>query len=181
MRLRPAQDWARLSPILVLVLVLGAAIPALAQGDLPRGVLTVQPRPAPALSLRNLDGEPFDLAEARGRWVFVHFWASWCAPCRREMPALQRMAQSLGDAPLALVLVNTAETEDTVFSFLGGVAPALDSLMDADGLVTEAWQPRGLPASFLVDRTGDLRYQALGGRPWDEEPYLGFLRSLTAP
>jgi hypothetical protein len=76
------------------------------------------------------------------------------------------------------VLVNTAEDEDTLFTFLAATAPGLRSLMDRDGLVTEAWEPRGLPATYLVDPEGRLRYQALGGRPWDEAVYLEFLRGL---
>ena len=52
-------------------------------------------------------------------------------------------------------------------------------MMDSDGQVTEAWQPRGLPATYLVDPQGNIRYQALGGRPWDQEEYLGFLRKLS--
>ena len=81
--------------------------------------------------------------------------------------------------PLDIVLVNTAENEDTIFEFLGAVAPELQSLMDSDGLVTEAWQPRGLPATYLVDPGGRLRYQALGGLPWDEPPYRDFLQAIS--
>ena len=125
-----------------------------------------------------MDGEPFDLTALRGHWAFVHFWASWCRPCREEMPAIQRMAEILGNTPLTIVLVNTAEMEDTVFSFLGIVAPDLETLMDLDGLVTQQWQPRGLPATFMVDPDGIIRYLALGGRPWDEAPYVDFLRAL---
>ena len=136
-------------------------------------------RPAPALKLDNLDGEPWDIADSRGHWIFVHFWASWCGPCRREMPTIQKLTEKLQDEQLEIVMVNTAETEDEVFSFLGIVAPDLVPLMDTDGLVTEAWQPRGLPATFFVDPQGHLRYLALGGREWHTGPYLDFLRGLT--
>ena len=84
-----------------------------------------------------------------------------------------------GDTPLGVVVVNTAETEDEVFSFLGQVAPDLTPLMDSSGVTTERWGPHGLPATFLVDPEGVIRYRALGGRPWDQAPYLGFLRSLA--
>lgn len=76
------------------------------------------------------------------------------------------------------MIINTAETEDTVFSFLGGIASDLHSLLDHDGLVTEQWQPRGLPATYLIDPDGIIRYQALGGRPWHEKTYKDFLKSL---
>ena len=148
-------------------------------GDLPPGIMALDGRPAPALKLDNLDGEPWDIADSRGHWIFVHFWASWCGPCRREMPTIQKLTEKLQDEQLEIVMVNTAETEDEVFSFLGIVAPDLVPLMDTDGLVTEAWQPRGLPATFFVDPQGHLRYLALRGREWHTGPYLDFLRGLT--
>ncbi|HEC19225.1 MAG TPA: TlpA family protein disulfide reductase [Gammaproteobacteria bacterium] len=146
----------------------------------PKGVMPVAPRAAPALVLQDMDGARFDLARQRGRWVFVHFWASWCGPCRREIPAIQRLAQKLKTAKQApvLAIINTAEDEDTVFTFLGVLAPDLMPLMDSDGEVTEAWQPRGLPSTYLVDPRGMIRYQALGGRPWDEDDYFQFLIGL---
>lgn len=142
----------------------------------PSGLLTLNPKPAPALKLENVNGKTFDLASRRGHWTLVHFWASWCGPCRKEMPTLQKMSTKLPD--LKLILVNTSETDDEVFSFLATVSPDLDSLMDRDGSVTERWRPRGLPSSYLVDRQGKLRYLALGGRDWDSAAYLNFLQAL---
>ena len=127
-----------------------------------KGLIELEPRNAPALRLQDLDGRVFDLTEARGRWAVVHFWASWCGPCRREMPTVERMAKALADKPVKIVLVNTAENEDAVFSFMSVVAPGLNTLMDHDGSVTERWQPRGLPSTFLVDPDSRLRFVALG-------------------
>ena len=95
------------------------------------------------------------------------------------MPTIQKMTKTLQDGHLEIFMVNTAETEDEVFSFLGIVAPDIMPLMDTDGLVTETWQPRGLPATFFVDPEGRLRYLALGGREWHTGPYMNFLRGLT--
>ncbi len=144
----------------------------------PKGIRIYEPGPAPLFELADLDGNRLKLVDSRGHWVFVHFWASWCGPCRKEMPAVQRMARLLADEPLQIIMVNTAQDEDTIFEFMGIVAPDMNSLMDADGQVTEAWQPRGLPATYLVDPEGQIRYQALGGRPWDQPAYLAFLRGL---
>ena len=166
-------------PCLLLAWLLAFPVVA-AESAAPKGILTLSPRLAPALKLSDMDGEVFDLGGARGSWVFVHFWASWCGPCRKEMPAIQRMAEQLGQEGPVVVLINTAEDEDTLFSFLAATAPDLPSLMDRDGLVTEAWEPRGLPATYLVDPEGRVRYQALGGRPWDEAAYLEFLRGLPS-
>lgn len=161
---------------LVAGLVAGAGAGA---ADLPPGLMPRDGRPAPALRLTNMEGQVTDLSELRGQWVMVHFWATWCGPCRREMPTLQGLSQRLPPQRLRVLLVNTAETDDEVFSFLGLVAPDLDSLMDRDGTVTERWQPRGLPSSFLIDPDGRQRYLALGGRDWATGAYLDFLRPLT--
>lgn len=160
--------------ILTFALVAGAqaALP-----PAPSGLLTLAPKPAPALKLKNADGKWFDLKQNRGHWTLVHFWASWCGPCRKEMPTLQAMATKL--PALKVVLINTAETDDEVFSFLATVSPDLDSLLDRDGSVTERWRPRGLPSSFIVDRKGQLRYLALGGRDWTSPAYFNFLAELV--
>jgi len=76
---------------------------------------------------------------------------------------------------LKFACVNAAETEDAVFSFRGSIASDIVPLMDTDGLVTERWQPRGLPSTFFVDPEGKLRYQALGGRAWNKGVYKKFL------
>jgi len=158
----------------LLFLVLAIPLPGVAS-SLPRGVIKIEPaRKAPALRLANSDGVVTDLRDLRGRWVMVHFWASWCTPCRKELPTVQRMAKQL--VPKTIELVK----EDDVTSFLFGVAPDLDTLMDSNGVVTNLWQPRGLPSSFFVDPDGMMRYVALGGRPWDTKPYLAFIRSLAS-
>jgi thiol-disulfide isomerase/thioredoxin len=167
----------------LLGLVLAACVlarPAAAQDAPPPGIIVLDGRPAPALRLERTDGTSVDLAALRGQWVFVHFWATWCGPCRREMPTIESLAGMLPAERLRIVLVNTSEREDEVWAFLGIVAPSLPSALDEDGRVTEIWQPRGLPSTFLVDPAGRLRYLALGGRPWDEPAYVDFLKRLTA-
>jgi thiol-disulfide isomerase/thioredoxin len=146
--------------------------------QLPKGIISLNNSSSKPLQLNDLDGELWDINNERGRWVFVHFWASWCGPCRKEMPTIQQMTDELDQNKLAIYLVNTAEDEDTVFEFLASVAPDLVPLMDTDGLVTEQWQPRGLPATFLVDPQGIPRYVVLGGRPWDKPEYYNFIQSL---
>ena len=146
---------------------------------LPIGVIKLKIQPAPELRLKDLNGKVTDLKGYRGKWVMVHFWASWCRPCRKEMPKIQTMSKKLVPKYLELILVNTAENEDRVFDFLPFVAPDLKTLLDKDGKVTAAWGPRGLPSSFIVDPRGRLQYVAVGDRDWDTPEYMNFLRSLS--
>jgi len=148
------------------------------QPSLPKGFISITPRPAPALSLKNLDDETFTLTHTNKRWAFVHFWASWCGPCRREMPSIEAISKQAGTLNMDFFIINTAESEDVVFSFLGSVAPDVNSLLDLDGLVTEKWQPRGLPSTYIVDPSGQIRYVVLGGQDWHRPEYHSFLLKL---
>jgi len=151
---------------------------AIAAIDLPYGIIELEVRDAPALKLKDIDGETYDIKSSRGKWVFVHFWATWCGPCRKEIPTIQDVIAKFKGTNLDIAIINTSESEDTVFNFLGLLAPDITPLMDSDGLVTERWQPRGLPATYFVDPQGKLRYLALGGRPWNKAEYLKFLNRL---
>ena len=168
-----------------LILLLFVAGPLVMQGvdagplEPPKGIRHYETGAAPGFVLADMDGESFDLASARGKWVFLHFWASWCGPCRVEMPAIQQMSEQLGDDGPVIVLVNTAENEDTIFSFLAEINMEINSLMDADGQVTELYKPRGLPTTVLIDPAGNLQYQAIGGREWHKAEYIEFLRRLA--
>ena len=145
----------------------------------PRGIRHYETGAAPGFSLADMDGEAFTLESTRGKWVFLHFWASWCGPCKEEMPSIQRMTETFNDDNLEIVLVNTAEDEDTIFSFLGEIGMDMSSLMDTDGLVTEKYKPRGLPTTILIDPNGNVQYQAIGGREWHRPEYIEFLRKLA--
>jgi len=151
----------------------------LADEVLPRGIIKLDGRNAPALVLNNLDGESWDIKKARGHWLFVHFWASWCGPCRKEMPRIQAIQDQFDKSELEFVVINTSESEDTVFTFLASIQMDINPLLDRDGQVTERWQPRGLPSTYIVDPAGKLRYLALGGRKWNSPEYLHFLKSLS--
>ncbi len=167
------------SALAALSLMLVAFDASAAAAGVPAGVMPQAGKPAPALVVQDMDGKTLDLKTLRGRWVMVHFWASWCGPCRKELPSLQAMGQSIDAASLPLVMVNTAEPEEQVFAFLPTVAPELHTYLDPDGSATERWQPRGLPSTFLIDPNGHIRYLALGGRAWDTPPFIAFLKRLA--
>ena len=116
-------------------------------------------RPAPELALPRLDtGAELRLDVLRGRPVVVNFWASWCAPCRRELPALEAFARQHGGPDAVQVLaVNVGEAATQVRSFLdeAGVRD-LRVLLDTDSRANAAWGAFALPASFLIDRAGRI-------------------------
>ena len=97
--------------ISILTLLLSLLSPALAT-PLPKGIIELDGAAAHALKLSNMDGEAFDLEQHRGKWMLIHFWASWCGPCRREMPTINAVNTRFDPNKLQFVLVNTAESED---------------------------------------------------------------------
>lgn len=161
--------------LLFLMFITGVAQSA----DRPIGIIELDGKTAPALKLSDSNGKVSDLKTMRGKWVLVHFWASWCGPCRKEMPSIQSLSKTIPASKMPIILVNTSESEDTVFEFMSIIAPELESTLDLDGSVTGLWQPRGLPSSFFVDPRGKLRYLALGGRPWMRADYLSWVKQVA--
>lgn len=165
----------------LLFLSLCFAAPVLA-ADLPpltHGLTAVPPgRAAPALNLPDLDGKMHDLAALNGRVVLVNFWATWCPPCRREMPSLERLRRILPE--VVVLAVDVGEDADTVFAFTGTLEPApeFSLLLDRDSAVMQAWRVRGLPSTYVVGPDGSLAYRAVGGREFDHPEVLGQLRQL---
>ena len=138
--------------------------------------------PAPALVFPNLDEQPVDLAAYRGEVVVVNFWATWCPPCRREMPALERLHLKTADEKIRVIAVNVGEDFDTVFSLTGQLTPAptFPMLFDAEATSMEPWKIRGLPTTYVVDPVGRIAYRAVGGREFDHPDLIAKLRELAA-
>jgi len=120
------------------------------------------------LVLQNINGKSVDLAQFKGRVVLVNFWASWCEPCRDEMPSLDRMERRLRDKGFTVLGINIGEGTPRIKQFLKSVPVDFTILRDADSAVLKAWRVRILPASFLLDKNGMLRYQMVGDADWDE-------------
>jgi len=112
--------------------------------------------------------------------VLVNFWATWCPPCRREMPSMERLYQKLKGEPFVILAPNQLETFDLVFAFTGQLepAPTFPILLDDTGKSAPAWGVKGLPASFVVDRQGRVAYRAMGGREFDHPEIVKVIRAL---
>jgi thiol-disulfide isomerase/thioredoxin len=133
---------------------------------------------APPLNLRDLQGNRHDLAAYRGKVVLVNFWATWCEPCRDEMPSMQRLAEKLAGKPFAVLAVDMGEGEGRVKEFMSRVPIQLTVLLDRDSSVTKAWKVRILPASFLIGRDGRIHYSTLGDLDWADETVVKIVTDL---
>lgn len=136
--------------------------------------------PAPDLSANDLNGVPKTLADYRGQVVLLNFWASWCPPCLREMPSMERLREKMTGRPLAIVALDSAETADEVGAFLSRMKLGFPILLDPDGSNTKRWKVFALPTSFLLDAEGRVRHVLTGPTEWDEGEALAVIESLLA-
>ena len=127
---------------------------------------------AQPLVLKTLDGAVHDLAQYRGKVVLVNFWATWCEPCREEMPSLERLKEKFGGQPFEVLAVNVDEPEARVRAFLEKTPLQLTVILDPGKAVTKRWNARILPASYLIGRDGRVRYSVVGDIDWSDESVL---------
>src|SRR5574343_947681 len=132
--------------------------------------------PASPLRLPDADGKPVDLAAYRGKVVLVNFWATWCPPCRQELPSLSRLKKRFAGEAFEILSVNIGEDVDTVFDFAGN--PPYPMLFDHDSKAMAAWPVKGVPTTLLVDRHGRLAYRAVGGREFDDAEVVALIGQL---
>ena len=123
-------------------------------------------RPPPALTLQDLDGKTWSLAGLKGQPLVLNFWATWCDPCRAEMPSLQRLATRHRRDGLVVLAVNYKEEAAAVRLFARSLPIELPVLLDADGDVTSAWTPRVFPTTVLVARSGIPTHTVVGEMDW---------------
>jgi peroxiredoxin len=135
---------------------------------------------APTFTLPRLDGAEVALASLRGKVVLVNFWASWCAPCEQEMPAMQRLYGRLAGKGFELLAVSVDEDRDAVVRFRDRLRLSFPILLDPDKRAARAYQSLRYPESFLVDRDGTLVARYIGERDWDADAYVERIERLLA-
>jgi peroxiredoxin len=136
---------------------------------------------APDFALKTLEGTVVRLSELRNKVVLINFWATWCAPCRLEMPAMQQMHaeyQSKGFEVLAINIESDADKE--VRDFVKELRLMFPILLDPDMQNTQAYQAMGLPISFLVDRHGVIRSKTIGYHDWKSKETRHLVEQLLA-
>ena len=132
----------------------------------------------PELKLKDVEGRSHDLRDYRGKVVLVNFWATWCEPCRDELPSMMRLRQRLAGRPFEVLAVDAGEGEARVKEFLQKMPLSFPVLLDGDSAAMRDWKVRGLPASFVVDATGQIRYSFLGELDWTDARTAGEIGDL---
>ena len=135
--------------------------------------------PTPALKLQDLHGKMHDLNDYKGQVVLVQFWATYCAPCRKEMPSMNKLMKKMGDVPFTILAIDMAEPKHEVQRFVDEVKPEFTILMDETGEAISAWRVFAAPSNFIIDPQGKIRYTLFGGVEWDSDELVKKLKALA--
>lgn len=180
--------------VLLIVAAIGVYIYALREPIQPAAMRTEQvvsigkftpvvpPRPAPAVNVTLIDGKGIHLADFKGKWLLLNLWATWCAPCIKEMPSLDRLSGKGMDKLAILAVSEDRDGQKVVAPFLGPLG--IKSLMvatDTPGMVASALHVEGLPTSFLIDPEGRIMARLQGAAEWDDERTTKALNDLMTP
>ena len=133
---------------------------------------------APDFTLKTVTGENVKLSEQKGQIILLNFWASWCGPCRKEMPALEDLHQQFSDLGVAVWGVNVEQDPEPGQGFLKDISVSFPIMFDSENTVTEAYQVAAMPTTILIDRDGKVRAEFKGYKEGYEKKYAKAIKQL---
>ena len=164
--------------LVLLVLLFGAEVRADPYSEMAVD-RTSTPVAVPSFVLTDLSGEMVSLAGLSGKVVLLNFWATWCIPCRTEMPGMERLWRQYRDHGLAIVAVSVDEGgEKRIAKFVRRLNLSYPILLDPHSEVAERYEVGGLPASYLIDGEGRLIGRLVGSREWDSAKAVSLIEQL---
>ncbi len=134
---------------------------------------------APTFQLDSMAGKKVNLSDLRGKVVLLNFWASWCGPCRKEMPILEQLHKQYQSKGVALVGVNVEPDSQEALKWLKVTPVSFSILFDRDSSVSKLYQVEGMPNTVILDRKGKVRFIHRGYKPGEENEYLDQIRALV--
>jgi len=181
----------RILPEVIIIMAIFLSCTAKAQSAAPSGMTAkafdeaglrllsskVSPRD---FSLSLLEGETKSLGSYKGKVVFLNFWATWCGPCRSEMPSMESVYKKFADKGLEILAVNCAEDRATVSSYMKNEGFTFPALLDLDGRVSSNYGVQSIPTTFLIDRDGMIVMRLVGSIDWDSPKIHTALESLLS-
>jgi len=131
-------------------------------------------------SLSLLEGEPKSLSSYKGNVVFLNFWATWCGPCKVEMPSMEALYKKFNARGLEILAVNCGEDQATVRSFIKKDGFSFPTLLDSDGKVSASYGIQAIPTTYLIDRDGMIILRLVGSIDWNTPKIHAALESLLS-
>ena len=135
-------------------------------------------KPAPDFTLKSISGANLNLTEQRGKIIVINFWASWCGPCRTEMPVLQTFYDKYKDLGVSVWGVNVEQENQAGRDFLADLNLTFPILFDASNTLSETYQVEAMPTTIIIDRDGLVRYAYKGYKPGYEKKYAKAIKKL---
>ena len=155
--------------LLPLILMLGLTLTGATQAAQP---------PAPDFTLKSQKDGNLKLSEFRGKVILINFWASWCGPCRQEMPVLDELYRHYRSLDFTILGVNVEQNSDDAKALLKDVPVSFPILFDTENKISKLYDIKGMPSTVLVDRDGNIRYVHMGYQPGVEAEYQTQIRTL---
>ncbi|NOY67498.1 MAG: TlpA family protein disulfide reductase [Gammaproteobacteria bacterium] len=152
-----------------------------ASAERPLLPLVKKPYKAPDFELKDENDVVYRLSDFRGKVVVINFWATWCPPCRYEMPSLERLWNKVKDNNVILLAINVGEDADTIFGFTGELQLTMPIPMDVNGDVIKLYPVTGLPTTYIINREGLVTHRAMGSREWDSDSIVKKLLKMAEP
>jgi peroxiredoxin len=134
--------------------------------------------PAPQFSLAAKGGSSVSLSQYKGQVVMINFWASWCGPCRQEMPLLESIYKKYNRLGFTMIGVNVEPDSKAADEWLKATPVSFPILYDTDSKVSKLYEVAGMPSTVIIDRQGNVRKLHRGYKPGDENEYLDSIRAL---
>ena len=141
--------------------------------------LAFTPTAAPDFSLAEMAGKAVNLGQFKGQVVMINFWASWCGPCRKEMPVLEQLHRKYKPLGFTLLGVNVEPDSNDAIEWLKGTPVSFPILLDTESKVSKLYAVQGMPSTVIVDRKGQVRFVHRGYSAGDENEYLNQIRALV--
>jgi thiol-disulfide isomerase/thioredoxin len=135
--------------------------------------------PAPAFQLTSMAGKPISLDSLKGQVVMINFWASWCGPCREEMPILEKLYSKYKPMGFTMIGVNVEPDSKLAAEWLKATPVTFPILFDTKSEVSKLYQVSSMPSTVIVDRKGNLRWMHRGYKAGAENEYLDQIRALV--
>jgi cytochrome c biogenesis protein CcmG, thiol:disulfide interchange protein DsbE len=136
--------------------------------------------PAPAITVNSLNGKPLNLSDLKGKVVLLNFWATWCPPCREEIPSMMKLNGAMAGKPFQMVAVSIDEGgQPAIESFFKTSGFSLPAYTDPDNRAAKAYGITGVPETFIIDKSGILVKKVIGPMAWDSPDVMSYLDGLT--
>ena len=136
------------------------------------------PQKAEDFTLRTLEGERVSLKDYRGKVILLNFWATWCGPCRMEMPSMEKLWQDFKEEDFVILAIDIQEEGKLVSSFMKERNLSFPVSLDAKGNVARSYGVRGIPTTFFLNPKGETIGKAVGARDWASEESFRLIRQL---